>query len=261
MPRGSIHSQPSCPVCLCLSGSYFKRVGDFRIYKCCQCGLEHTWPLPSEVQVQSFYATYKDVRAEPEIVRINARRNLAILGRFGYTSDNLVLDFGTGHGLFIEVAGENCYGVDFNSAKHPRIFQNLGELPIENFDVVTLWGVLEHLVDPHRVINQINKFLKPGGLIALTTVNAEGDIPYFYKPIEHLTYWTSASIEHLLRTVSIDIVEIIPYTMIQHSMIYAQRLLSRTPANYRLTFQEAAARLPFLVEVPTNEVLVVGKKS
>lgn len=42
-------------------------------------------------------------------------------------------------------------------------------LPAESVDVVTMLAVLEHLVDPHKVLKKIHMVLKPEGLFILTT--------------------------------------------------------------------------------------------
>lgn len=45
--------------------------------------------------------------------------------------------------------------------------------PDESFDVVTLVEVIEHMPDQSRVIHEAARVLKPGGLILLSTPNAE----------------------------------------------------------------------------------------
>jgi transcription elongation factor Elf1 len=103
----------SCPVCLSLSGAYYLNVREFKIFKCQCCGLEHTYPIPSAVQLINFYSTCTDVRAASDVVRLNARRNLSLLKDFGYNRRKTILDFGAGDGDFVEIAGEKCYGIDF----------------------------------------------------------------------------------------------------------------------------------------------------
>lgn len=40
-----------------------------------------------------------------------------------------------------------------------------------SFDVVTLWHVFEHLADPNRYLKEINRILKPNGLLVITLPN------------------------------------------------------------------------------------------
>jgi len=248
-----------CPVCTSHAGQYCVSVNEYKIYKCPNCGLEHTHPVPSQLQLQAFYAKYQDIRAASDVTTMNARRNLQALEAFGYAQGNTILDFGTGDADFVEVAGENCYGIDFKASSKMRVFGDLSELPIRSFDFITLWGVLEHLDYPLAILASLKPFLKPGGKVVLTTVDAEGPIPYYYKPIEHLTYWTAPAFTELFDRLGMRVVEHRPYQMMQKSAIYADRLLSRTPPQYREAFLTAVEALPTYVEVPTNEVLVVAQ--
>lgn len=251
--------QGYCPVCVTKNGRYAIAVNEFNIYKCSQCGLEHTHPMPSPAQLKAFYSNYSDMRAATDVVMLNARRNIKLLENFGYDESRLMLDFGTGHADFVMAAGENCFGVDFNNIDKPRCYPALKNLPIKKFEFITLWGVLEHLANPVSTLKELKEYLAPNGMLIMTTVNAEGPIPYYYKPVEHLTYWTQSSARHLLEKIGITFLEYTPYKMMQRSEVYLDRLLSRTPGNYKGAFSKTLPALPHYVEIPTNEVLIVGK--
>ena len=251
--------QVFCPICSTRSGTYCIRIKEFHIYKCANCGLEHTYPKPSLAQLQAFYSTYTDIRAASDVVILNAKRNLQLLCEFGYKENKTLLDFGTGDAAFVDIAGNNCFGVDFKPTNKTRVFVNLTDLPIKNYDFITLWGVLEHLANPMETLLELTKFRKQNGIIAITTVDAEGAIPYYYKPVEHLTYWTKSSFENLFEKAGIKLIEYKPYKMLQRSEIYVDRLLSRTPNEFKLAFNGSKSALPEYIEVPTNEVFVVGQ--
>lgn len=248
-----------CPVCSAESGSYVVPVNEYGIYKCPQCGLEYTSPMPSAAQLAAFYSTYTDVRAPSDVVMRNALRNIKLLNGLGYCEQQAVLDFGTGAADFVDVAGENCFGVDFNGVNKARCYKNLDDLPVKQFDFITLWGVLEHLADPVAVLEELKNYLRPDGMLVMTTVDAEGVIPYYYKPVEHLTYWTRNATEIVLGKIGVELVEYKPYKMVQRAEVYVDRLLSRTPVEYRAAFDVTISALPEYVEIPTNEVLIVGK--
>ena len=40
-----------------------------------------------------------------------------------------------------------------------------------SFEIVAMWDVVEHLTDPILAINEINRVMKPSGLLALSTPN------------------------------------------------------------------------------------------
>jgi SAM-dependent methyltransferase len=72
------------------------------------------------------------------------------------------------------------------------------------FDVVTLWDVFEHLVDPVGVLSRVRRLLRPGGLLAFTTHNLDaplarllrGRYPFFMEM--HTTHVNSRTRDLLL---------------------------------------------------------------
>jgi len=168
-----------------------------------------------------------------------------------------MLDFGSGTGIFVEVVGDNCCGVDLQLSSHVRVKRSLDEWPNTSWDFITLWGVLEHLANPRKVIRDLTNRLTLGGYLTLTTVDAESTIPYYYKPPEHLTYWTRAAFDVLSEACGLEIVNYQSYTMFQMGSIYMQRVLSRVPEEYRRSVPNT---VPEIVHVPTNEVQVIMRK-
>ena len=252
---------PTCPVCETISGAYSLITGEYSIIKCPHCGLEYTSPIPTNEDLVEFYGNYENIRANPEIVQINASRNLSLLKKYGLTESSSILDYGAGNGEFVEVAGPRCFGVELSSRiKGNRIFESLNDLPVKHFDFISLWGVLEHLNDITSSMKEIMERLRIGGFLVITTVDAEGIIPYYYKPPEHLTYWTRKSINILLEKNGLEVMEIKPYEMFQLSEIYMDRLLSRTPDEYKETILSSCGELPEIITVPTNEIFVVAKR-
>jgi SAM-dependent methyltransferase len=252
-----------CPVCSNPSGNYNVELENtiFSIYKCSNCGLEYTNPMPSDEDLNHFYNKYSDIRANGEIVIRNAKNNLNKLYDLGISSKSYILDFGSGNGEFVDIAGKYCYGVELNKKeKKDRIFYSLDELPISQFDCITLYGVLEHLNNIKDTMNKLMKMLKKDGLLVITTVDAEGIIPYYYKPPEHLTYWTKRSLENLAEYLNSEIIEYTPYFMEQMSDIYLDRLFSRTPDEQRNKLLGMKNLLPKVIKVPTNEFFAVIKK-
>ncbi len=251
----------ACPVCGSKPGSYSITVEVYLVIKCPNCGLEYTLPNPTDEDLNNFYGSYVNCRANPEIVQINAKLNLDFLKKYGLNESSSILDFGAGNGEFVETAGSQCFGVELSSRKKgKRIFDNFDELPVQQFDFITLWGVLEHLNNIIFMMEQLKDRLRVGGYMVITTVDAEGLIPYYYKPPEHLTYWTSKSLHILLEKQGLEITEIKPYEMCQLRAVYLDRLLSRTPEEYRELISSNCKGLPRVVTIPTNEVLVFAKR-
>jgi len=90
-------------------------------------------------------------------------------------------------------------------------------------------------------------------------VDAEGVIPYYDKPPEHLSYWTRAAFDVLSEGCGLEVVEYEPYWMFQLGEIYTQRLLSRIPEEYHESF--LGGDIPSVVFVPTNEIRIIMRKN
>lgn len=252
-----------CVVCNQISGQYYREIStdqEYKIYKCSNCGLEYTYPIPTDSDLEKFYTGYNDILASKDISNLNAQEKLKTLQTYGLNSESLMLDFGCGNGEFVDAAGSNCYGIDLRNIENKRIYKKLQYLPINRFDFISLWGVLEHINDLLGTLIELAKYLKAGGYLALTTVNAEGRIPYYYKPPEHLTYWTKSSIKILAENLGLKVIKISDYNMIQYSEIYLDRLLSRTPKEHADVITHSAKYLPEIITVPTNEFFVLLQK-
>jgi 2-polyprenyl-3-methyl-5-hydroxy-6-metoxy-1,4-benzoquinol methylase len=140
-----------------------------------------------------------------------------------------VLDYGCAVGLFVKVAhdrGWRAKGYERSpwAAEYGRnvlgveIEQGSGDndpFGVESFDVVTLWDVFEHVEQPRQCIDLVRRWLKPGGLMALTTVNSSslaarwaGQAWRHLAPPHHLQYFTRKSLLKLLDEHGFDLVEV-----------------------------------------------------
>ena len=73
-------------------------------------------------------------------------------------------------------------------------------------DVIAAWELIEHVPDPARVLEWAFANLRPGGQLALSTPNYAslyrrllGPHWFYYIPSQHLTYFSPATMEALLR--------------------------------------------------------------
>jgi 2-polyprenyl-3-methyl-5-hydroxy-6-metoxy-1,4-benzoquinol methylase len=94
-----------------------------------------------------------------------------------------LLDIGCYAGIFLDEAKKAGYSVmgiepskwaaDYARNKTgAKVIQggwNKASLPEGQFDVVTMWDVIEHVDDPSACLKQAHRWLKPGGIAALTT--------------------------------------------------------------------------------------------
>jgi len=186
-----------CPACSSF-GSAFKVVasfgGDYSIHKCATCRLEYVNPMPSVQLLNDFYSSYEDVRAGTEVLKRNASRNVDRLIPLGLTPQSKLLDYGSGKNIFVSGSGENWFSYDPYTTNN-----DIGVLRNGYYNMITAWGVLEHVTDPLDFVRQLHVLLKKGGYLVMTTVDIDGVIPYRFKPPEHLTYWTSDAVSRLFK--------------------------------------------------------------
>ena len=167
---------------------YFDKVLDFDIVRCRDCGLVYTNPRLADHNATYLWASSDD----PDQIEAHARAKGRVFDRAlreivrrqkkgeGTTGGQL-LDVGCGSGHFLaaaqrygfEVRGIESASVpaDYARQKHhvPVINEDIltVDLPDEYFDVITAWDVIEHLGDPHRVLQRCAGWLRPGGWMAL----------------------------------------------------------------------------------------------
>ena len=180
-----------CHLCGSSSNSTLVAFDDsWRVAKCADCGLSFVNPRPSEADLAAKYKEWGESDNESDIARIQAstmpplraevKRIVRALGTGGTS-----LDVGSGAGFFVKMmkdAGWNALGVEPSEAFADYAARQFGvdtvvgtienaDLPENGFDVVTMWYVLEHVMDPRRVVNRARSLLKPGGLLIIRVPN------------------------------------------------------------------------------------------
>lgn len=130
-----------------------------------------------------------------------------------------LLDYGCAVGLFVKVAaaaGWAATGLDRSewAADYGRRTFGLDIVVSDGshdpfapatFDAISMWDVLEHLESPREVLGSVARWLKPGGVLGLNTVNASslgarlaGPNWRHLAPPMHLQYFTRDSLHRLL---------------------------------------------------------------
>lgn len=161
------------------------------IWRCGDCGLLFADPMPVPVGgLAQHYGMDADEYFEghdPNDKLGNAvdlvRQAEKLLGQKGK-----LLDVGTGRGEVVaaaKAANWSVEGVEPSSRFADHTEQRTGakiwreaieesDIPNEEFDVVILAAVLEHLYNPDEVLAKITRILKPGGLLFLDVPNEAG---------------------------------------------------------------------------------------
>ena len=105
--------------------------------------------------------------------------------RIPYHGEGKLLDFGCGAGWLahrLQQRGWDVTGIDFSPIAAQQVRESygipvhVGSLPHsaiapESFDVITMGSVLEHVHDPHAILNGAVDALRPGGLLVIVVPN------------------------------------------------------------------------------------------
>ncbi len=145
-----------------------------------------------------------------------------------YSNENKsLLDVGAGTGDFLITAKKNNWnvnGVEPNSKakklateKGLRLFSNLDSLPNKEYDIITLWHVLEHLPDLEIKIRKLKSLLKKDGTLIIAVPNFKSYDAQYYKRFwaaydvpRHLWHFSKFSIEKLFALENMKVIKTKP---------------------------------------------------
>jgi SAM-dependent methyltransferase len=140
-----------------------------------------------------------------------------------------LLDLGCATGFFLEAAAASYdvtgvevsqFAAEFARKEfgHRVFIGEIFDAPLvdEEFDVVTMWDVLEHVRDPRATLDEVARVTRTGGVLVLSTGNVEGplarrDLEHWdlMFPPGHLTFFSPQSLEPLLNAAGFELDRII----------------------------------------------------
>lgn len=164
----------------------------FSLVRCRRCGSIYVNPRPTPAEMESYYPpTYepytRQARTTSMYERLRYRVAIARMCRIaaGRQEPGRLLDVGCGAGEFLagmrergwQVRGLDTSPVAVELAREKGLDVFLGPLseadyPEGEFDLITMWDVLEHLHDPGDYLVQLGRLLRPDGRFVVTLPNA-----------------------------------------------------------------------------------------
>ena len=154
-------------------------------YLCCRyCKLVSIHPRPTPRMLTEYYQDYLPDRAEgirqwEALIQPVVAESADLVVSRTRTGGKKLLDVGCGYGFFLnemESRGWDVKGLEvsitgrdyaqnrWNFQVYSEPLETL-ELPENTFDVITLLYVIEHIYDPLALLMEVNRILKPGGLV------------------------------------------------------------------------------------------------
>lgn len=120
--------------------------------------------------------------------KYNLNYKLSIIQK--YSNGKNIIDYGCGNGLFLRYMKNNGYfvqGYELNETAKKKAENKINQKlknsihEFDKTDIVTLWHVLEHLKNPLKVLNQLQKKLNSDGIIFIAVPNYKSFDAEYYK--------------------------------------------------------------------------------
>ncbi|HEY9480755.1 MAG TPA: class I SAM-dependent methyltransferase [Candidatus Paceibacterota bacterium] len=149
---------------------------------------------------------------------IERRELIKTLRRLAPHITGKILDVGCGHRPYKEVfsAASSSVGMEYDTPKNRARFKEIdvwysgGAFPLDgtSFDSVIMTEVMEHVFEPDQILSEVNRVLRPGGIVLLSAPFAwdEHEQPYDYAR------YSSFGFKHLLTKHGFEVVEHIKST-------------------------------------------------
>lgn len=218
---------------------YFLTLEDFELWKCPDCELLTTWPVPSKERLQGYYLSeeYSSHHLQTKsfrsfVYRLLRSFNLRYKHRLitKHIQKGQLLDLGCGTGDFLSYClahGWTVDGVEPNLSARKLSEEKLGisisdskeytgVLP-ETVDVITMWHSLEHITDPvEQLVWNYNKLRKNGLLVLALPNYLSWDSKHFgkfwaaYDTPRHLFHFSMKAMETLAKTANFRLIETKP---------------------------------------------------
>lgn len=212
-----------CPLCGANDSREIFVKDGFSHVACNPCGFMYVSPVAKDHVIDEFYRREKSwaaVLENPTQVEFDRKK-------FAYGLDVAlehcppeprVLDVGCGPGVFIDVARElglETAGVELNQ-------QNVADMrgrgitvydkPLDKcgldeglFDLIALWEVLEHIIEPRPLLAEIARLLAPGGVVLILVPNRDALVTRLLQArsntfvVSHVNFFNADSLSELAR--------------------------------------------------------------
>jgi SAM-dependent methyltransferase len=190
---------------------------------CCASLFVERRALIGYAEAELYERQYQAVEQAPPVVTASIER--LVRSCEPHRKTGRWLDLGFGQGDLLEAAaaqGWECFGTELarpaleRGAARGWIVGSPAEcderFPPAGFDVVTMIEIVEHVVDPTSLLSAVASWLRPGGVLYLTTPHA-GSLNWrilgmawtVVAPPAHLTLWSTAGLARALTRAGLQV--------------------------------------------------------
>jgi 2-polyprenyl-3-methyl-5-hydroxy-6-metoxy-1,4-benzoquinol methylase len=228
--------------------------GAYEIHRCVRCGFEQIFPVPSLEELKELYETHYNFGGERNTLytRWRERFFFSFLYRLWMRLDGdaafyrqrgtgRLLDVGCNEGRGLRIYARNGFqaeGLDLNEAAaavareagfnvHTCLLEEFN--PVIPYDVAVLSNVLEHSLDPGKMLLDVREILANGGQVWVSCPNSESWLRRvfgrswinWHVPF-HISHFSSRTLDKLFAETGytrIEVRQITPAVWVAHSVI------------------------------------------
>lgn len=224
-----------CPTCGSRAYREELKKDHLVLVRCDACSLVYVNPAFDEGHYKAVYSSeeYQEIMRDLginshayRVSRFGVER-VDIIARHLRTDGNSpfrYLDVGCSTGFVVEAArdlGWDAVGIDLNPSAVAFGCQrglDLRSIALEDadfepgsFHAISLFDVIEHLLDPKETIDRCVRLLRPGGVLFIYVPNYDsasrllmGKEAHFIWPTHHLNYYTPGTVTDLMKRSGLD---------------------------------------------------------
>lgn len=202
---------------------------DYTYSKCNECDFVYVNPRPLPEEVEEIYSAHTNPFDQEEYEGLDVEQDtlerLVARLKKEMPTGNL-LDMGCGRGDFLKIAQDQGYtvaGSDLSTAPSPYtdipIFQGFlkdANYATEQFDIIVTRNTLEHIFDPNEDLRELNRILKPEGLLYVKVPHVKYEEGWrckaffgfksLFTPPVHLNHFSTGTLSKILERNGFEVV-------------------------------------------------------
>lgn len=206
-------NRDKCPLCFSKDFAFLFLKHGFDHMLCNSCDMIFTLQILNHEKIKFLEVgnegdTYGDVKSDKTINELDRKKFEIVFQKLEeFSKIENIFDFGSQAGTFLDWASEKYHiiGHEYHDnlreigrkKGHTVLSDNLDTVSFDKeFDLITCWDYIDHVLNPHEIIQNLNKYLKKGGLFFYAINNRDGianrimhgDSPHFIGPHHTMHY-------------------------------------------------------------------------